>query len=87
MPATLPMGARSACTCPTQSACTRHLRLAGTVLGVGGILFNWLETAWFGFHMEPTCDLEWTLDKWSAVVYMTGLFVLAIAWLRKRSED
>jgi hypothetical protein len=65
---------------------TRVLRLVGTLLALAGLVFNLLETAWFGFHMEPSCAEEAYCNDLSQAIFVYGVLVLLIAWLRSLSE-
>lgn len=68
------------------SACTKHLRLFGTVCFLSGMLVNFAETAYFGFNLRPQSELEVQWDEYTAVATGTGFLFLAAAWLRKKSE-
>lgn len=49
--------------------------IVGAVLILGGIFFNFAETAYFGWNLKPSCPAEIKCDYVSQVMIVSGMLI------------
>jgi len=62
--------------------------LVGSLCILGGSIFNFLETWYFGWNTTPSCPLEMQLDYIANVIIMVGaLIIVYVVFIQREKKS
>lgn len=63
-----------------------RFKVGATAL-IAGILFNFIETWYFGWNLKPSCPAEAVCDYIAGVAMVSGMLIVTYCNLFKGEED
>lgn len=60
--------------------------LVGSILLIGGLLFNFAETWYFGWNLKPSCPAEAACDYIAGVIMVSGTLIVMYVNLFQRGD-